>query len=133
MSNPVENQRSRQQGRQKTTNQLRFAAKRNPLHQNQKKHKYTHKHTHTHTHKPRALKRNRDNNHNPQARLLYPQDFTKFEPTYLLACNISESWRQLSLYHLTIQREIETKAQPKRRKKKKKKKVRAQELVKQQR
>jgi hypothetical protein len=28
---------------------------------------------HTHTHKPRALKRNRDKNHNPQARLLYPQ------------------------------------------------------------
>jgi capsule polysaccharide export protein KpsC/LpsZ len=46
----------------KSTNQLRFAAKRNPLHQNQKKHK------------PRVLKRNRDNNHNPQARrLLYPQ------------------------------------------------------------
>jgi hypothetical protein len=68
MSNPVENQRSRQQGREKKQ-QTSYDLLPKETHFTKTKKKNTNRHTH----KPRALKRNRENNHNPQARLLNPQ------------------------------------------------------------
>jgi hypothetical protein len=74
-------------------------------------------HTHTQTTSPETKPRQQPQ---PTSPLALPADFHKIR-AYLLACNISESWRQLSLYHLTIQREIETKANPERGKKEEKK------------
>jgi hypothetical protein len=70
MSNPVENQRSGQQGREKNNKPATICCQKKPSSPKPKPKK---KKTQTHTHKPRALKRNRENNHNPQARLLYTQ------------------------------------------------------------